>query len=285
MSFSFLNVSLLLNKVPDLSFEQWQLTHQQEQQKQDRLLWSGSLIGSSIFLIGIAWATLHIHHTETIALPADTPPAITLDLSTDLVPPSPPPMASQPEPQPLEEQSAPLSAPLAPSPDIVLPKTQKLEKIEPVQHKQVTKRQVKPIQHQPVAPVSQAPNVTSTNAHEQTASNTSSNATEHANSSSHMKASMSPASWQGSVLQKLERLKRYPSDAQSDRQEGVATIKITINRQGNVLNSRLAKSSGYSLLDKEAVALAYRANPLPAVPESIKGNNITINVPVDFHLN
>lgn len=280
MSSSFLNFSFLMSKAPNLSFLQWQQAHQQHQQKQDRLLWGSSLIGSSVFLIGIAWVTFHMPHTQTIALPADMPPAITLDLSTDLAPPSPPPMAATSEPQPLEDQSAPLNAPLAPSPDIVLPKMQKLEKIKPTEHKQPEKKQIKPVPHQSVAPI-----VTSPNSQIQTSSNSTSNNTTNINTSSHTKASMSPASWQGSVLQKLERLKRYPSDAQNDRQEGVATIKITINRQGNVLNAKLAKSSGYSLLDKEAVALAYRANPLPAVPEAIKGNNITINVPVEFHLN
>lgn len=285
MSFSFLNFSFFINKVPDLSFNQWQQTHQQLQQKQDRLLWGSSLIGSSIFLLGIAWVTFHMPHTQTIALSADTPPAITLDLSTDLAaPPSPPPMAAQPEPQPLEEQSAPLTAPSAPSPDIVLPKIQKVEKIKPIEHKQVTKKQIKTMKQQSVAPVSQTTNTVSSHSQTQPSLNTNSSNANSVNTSSHTKSSMSPATWQGNVLQKLERLKRYPSDAQNERQEGVATIKITINRQGNVLSSKLAKSSGYSLLDKEAIALAYRANPLPAVPEAIKGNSITINVPVEFHL-
>lgn len=284
MSSSFFHFSIFINKVPDLSFNQWQQTHQQLQQKQDRLLWGSSLIGSSIFFLGIAWITFHMSHTQTIALPIDAPPAITLDLSTDLAPASPPPMAAQPEPQPLEEQSAPLTAPSAPSADIVLPKIQTIEKIKPIEHKQVTKKQVKPVQQQPVSPVSKTTNTVPSHSQAQSSSNTISSNTNNANASSHTKSSMSPATWQGNVLQKLERLKRYPSDAQNDRQEGVATIKITINRQGNVLSSKLAKSSGYSLLDQEAVALAYRANPLPAVPEAIKGNSITINVPVEFHL-
>lgn len=283
MSSFFLNFSFFINKVPDLSFNQWQRAYQQYQHKQDRLLWGSSLIGSSFFLIGIAWVAFHMPHTHTIALPTDTPPAITLDLSTDLAPASPP-MAATPEPQPLEEQTSSMDAPPAPSPEIILPKTQKLKKIQPVEHKQIAKKQVKPIQHQPVAPVSKTTNTTPSNSQLQSASTVTSSNANSAHASSHTKASMSPASWQGSVLQKLERLKNYPSDAQNNRQEGVATIKITINRQGNVLSSKLAKSSGYSTLDKEAVALAYRASPLPAVPESIKGNNITINVPVDFHM-
>ncbi|MDI2113238.1 energy transducer TonB [Commensalibacter nepenthis] len=283
---SFFQLSLGMNKQTETSFVQWQKKHQHYQQKQDRLLWGGSLIGTSILLMGIAWVTFHIPHHKTIPLNADMPPAITLDLSTDIIPPAPPPMVAQPEPQPLDE-TAPLDAPEAPSAEINLPKTQQLEKIKPVQHKKNIKPQPKIVHEQKDIPINTQTvnNNTASSLHSTSTSNSSASSNSNSTASSHQKSSMSPATWQGNVLAKLERLKRYPADAQSDKQEGSATIKIAINRQGHVLSSKLVKSSGYSLLDKEAVALAYRADPLPAVPEGIKGNNVTINVPIEFHLN
>ncbi|CAI3958155.1 Periplasmic protein TonB [Commensalibacter communis] len=285
MSSSFFQLSLGMNKQTENSFAQWQKKHELYQQKQDRLLWGGALIGTSILLVGIAWLTYDMPHTKTIALNANMPPAITLDLSTDFVPPAPPPMAAQPEPQPLEEAAA-LDAPVAPSAEINLPKTQQVEKIKPVEQKKIIKPQPKIVHAQKVMTTpSQTVNNTpsASNAPSSSASNSPASSST-SSASSHQKSSMSPATWQGNVLAKLERLKRYPTDAQNDKQEGTATIKITINRQGHVLASKLAKSSGYSLLDKEAVALAYRADPLPSVPESIKGNSVTITVPVEFNL-
>lgn len=287
MSSSLRQFSPFMNKAPTLSFHQWQKNHQKYQQKQDRLLWSSALIGSSIFLMGIAWIAFHLPHQKPLPLTTDAPPAIMLDLSADLAPPPPPPMAAQPEAQPLEDQPLPIDAPTAPNPDITLPKTQAVEKIKPVEHKKIMPKQPKIVHAQKATPpVQQATNTatSSSNTMTSSSSNSASSSSSTSNASSQTQSSMSPATWQSSVLQKLERLKRYPSEAQSDKQEGITTIKITINRQGHVLASKLAKSSGYSLLDKEAVALAYRADPLPAVPDTIKGNSITLNVPIEFYL-
>lgn len=97
-------------------------------------------------------------------------------------------------------------------------------------------------------------------------------------------ASMSATSWQALLLGRLQQFKRYPADAQARNQQGVAYLRFTMDRSGRVLAFRLEKSSSYTLLDEEALALIQRAEPLPALPPSIPGDPLELVVPIEFFL-
>jgi protein TonB len=88
--------------------------------------------------------------------------------------------------------------------------------------------------------------------------------------------------WQSLLQAHLERRKRYPRRAQMLGQQGVPWVSFSVDRQGNVLNVELYRGSGYEALDKEVVALVYRAEPLPLPPEEITGELLTMAVPVAF---
>jgi protein TonB len=90
-------------------------------------------------------------------------------------------------------------------------------------------------------------------------------------------SSMSIATWRGSVMAHLNRHKRYPGGG-----GGTSSVAFTIDRAGRVLSARLIRSSGSSILDQEAVALARRASPVPAPPPNIGGGSIVLSVPVRF---
>lgn len=90
--------------------------------------------------------------------------------------------------------------------------------------------------------------------------------------------------WQGILRAHLERHKRYPSAAQARRQEGVATVRFAMDRQGNVLSARLERGSGFSRLDEESLELMQRAQPLPLPPPDITGERIELVVPIQFFL-
>jgi len=90
-------------------------------------------------------------------------------------------------------------------------------------------------------------------------------------------------SWEGRVLARLERFKRYPAAARSRRAQGVATIRFRLDRQGHVLSSSIARSSGSKILDAEALATLARAEPLPAIPAD-RPDQIELIVPVEFFL-
>lgn len=88
-------------------------------------------------------------------------------------------------------------------------------------------------------------------------------------------SSMLMATWRGTVVAHLNRLKRAPGGSR-----GTATVAFSIDRRGNVQSARLARSSGIANLDREAVALVRRASPVPAPPANVKGSSVLLSVPV-----
>lgn len=97
-------------------------------------------------------------------------------------------------------------------------------------------------------------------------------------------AATTAQTWEGRVLAHLEQRKRYPTEARARRLEGVAYVRFTMDRQGRVLSAELERSSGYPVLDREAVALLRRAQPLPTPPAEIVGAAISLSVPIEFFL-
>jgi protein TonB len=90
--------------------------------------------------------------------------------------------------------------------------------------------------------------------------------------------------WQRQVVTLLERNKRYPPAAQARRQQGVAQLFFSLDRQGRVTESRVLRSSGAATLDQEALALLRRAQPFPPPPPELTGDRVGLTVPVRFNL-
>lgn len=90
--------------------------------------------------------------------------------------------------------------------------------------------------------------------------------------------------WKSQIVGMLERNKRYPSAARARRQQGVARITFSMDREGKVTSTRLTTSSGSSLLDQEALQIARRAEPFPPPPAELPGAEITLTVPIRFNL-
>ncbi|QKP78830.1 energy transducer TonB [Methyloligella sp. GL2] len=93
--------------------------------------------------------------------------------------------------------------------------------------------------------------------------------------------SISPARWRSRLMAHLERHKRYPSSSRARREQGVAYVRFRIDSRGNVLSVSLARSSGFSALDREVVAMVRRASPVPAPPPGVQR---TITAPVRFNV-
>ena len=90
--------------------------------------------------------------------------------------------------------------------------------------------------------------------------------------------------WKGQLLRHLERHKRYPSEAQRARQEGVTYVRFTMSRDGRVLAARVERASGVDALDREGLELLQRAQPLPPLPSDQPGESLEIVVPIQFFL-
>lgn len=90
--------------------------------------------------------------------------------------------------------------------------------------------------------------------------------------------------WKTELVARLQRYKRYPTEAQERGDEGVAQLAFSVDRSGRVHNARILRSSGSSLLDRATLDLVTRAAPLPAPPPEIRGAQIAIVVPINYNL-
>jgi periplasmic protein TonB len=64
----------------------------------------------------------------------------------------------------------------------------------------------------------------------------------------------------------LEKHKIYPVEAQQQRQQGRAVLRIRIDRRGNVLYWGIEQSTGHELIDRSLGQIVSAANPFPPVP-------------------
>lgn len=91
-----------------------------------------------------------------------------------------------------------------------------------------------------------------------------------ANFSSNASAAVSGhQGWHSEVHQRLAKAKRYPRAALRFRSMEVSQVKVTVDRQGEVISASLINSSGTKILDKEALATINRAAPFPVPPETL----------------
>jgi protein TonB len=84
------------------------------------------------------------------------------------------------------------------------------------------------------------------------------------------------------IVAHLQRHKRYPAAAARQSEEGTVLLGFTLNRQGRVLASHIAKSSGYAELDHEALDMLSRAQPFPAPPADLPGQQFPYTVPMHY---
>ena len=91
--------------------------------------------------------------------------------------------------------------------------------------------------------------------------------------------------WKSQLVARLERYKRYPSEAQSRGEQGVAQLAFSVDRSGGVHNARIVRSSGSSVLDRRNAGAGRSARqPLPPPPPEISGAQIPIVVPIRYNV-
>jgi protein TonB len=220
--------------------------------------WTACLI-LVLALHGLGALALLTWRTPIIPLET-TPAAVMIDL-----PPLPAPVIARPDPpKPVKQAEPEPPAPPAPKPAVALPLPEpKLppRRVEPP-------RQPEPA---PTPPVAAAPPESAAAPPIMAA----------------RPAAPPPSalpSYQGLLLAQLERNKRYPREARLLHQEGVATLRFTLDRDGKLLAFNLERSSGHRTLDEEVLAMIQRAAPLPPFPPEMTESRLELVVPVRFSL-
>ena len=92
------------------------------------------------------------------------------------------------------------------------------------------------------------------------------------------------ASYNQLVAAHLQRFKQYPSGSKAAGEQGTSRLNFTLGRNGQVLSSGLAGSSGHPALDGETLAMVRRAQPFPPIPPELKQASISFTMPVRFSI-
>jgi periplasmic protein TonB len=90
--------------------------------------------------------------------------------------------------------------------------------------------------------------------------------------------------YKDAIRHKIESYRRYPRSARKNKIEGISTVTFVVLSNGITRNIKLEGSSGYSMLDEEALKTIKRAEPFPPIPESIGSDPIPMEVSIVFSL-
>lgn len=82
----------------------------------------------------------------------------------------------------------------------------------------------------------------------------------------------------------VSQFKYYPRMAIEHRWQGDVIVHIEIAEDGSVVSAKILKSSGYEILDNEAMAMIRKASPLPKPTESLKNKSFSVALPIQFLL-
>ncbi len=85
------------------------------------------------------------------------------------------------------------------------------------------------------------------------------------------------------ISREVAKYKEYPNIALMRNWQGEAIIEVVISGAGKVLESKVHTSSGYDVLDKQALKMVNKG-PLPLPPEALRSRAITILIPISFKI-
>jgi protein TonB len=86
------------------------------------------------------------------------------------------------------------------------------------------------------------------------------------------------------IMRQLNRHKTYARELKKAKIEGTVLIQFTIDREGRLLASGVKQTSGHAELDRAAMDMLARANPLPAIPDFMNRDELALAIPVEYSL-
>lgn len=239
---------------------------------------------AALHLVGI-WAVLHVHAPAaprlarppaTVMIELPPMPAARLARPREIPPPKHV-VSKPPPPRPVAQPVMP-QAPRAPVAHVDVPVPPRA-KARPLERTVVADRPKPVPDDNPPAPVAAGPQPVEAPPAPAVAAPVAASAAPAA-----APPSNAVPTWQGVLLGRLERFKRYPGTAQLRHQQGVVYLRFAIDRRGKVVSASIDKSSGFDVLDQETLALIHRAEPFPPPPPEMAGDPIELVVPVQFFL-
>ncbi|MCK4249372.1 MAG: TonB family protein [Candidatus Omnitrophica bacterium] len=90
--------------------------------------------------------------------------------------------------------------------------------------------------------------------------------------------------YQDMIKQRIQEARRYPFRARKQGIEGIVNISFNVLSDGLSRNIQIIRSSGYKILDEEAVKTIKRANPFPPIPKEFYQDLISMQVNIVFKI-
>jgi periplasmic protein TonB len=88
--------------------------------------------------------------------------------------------------------------------------------------------------------------------------------------------------WQKELIAHFDRHKRYPVDREGKNAE--ILVSFVLDRMGHVLSASIAKGSGDSAFDAEALAMMHRSDPVPQPPPAVADDGLSFTLPIIFRV-
>lgn len=88
--------------------------------------------------------------------------------------------------------------------------------------------------------------------------------------------------WVRAVTERVRQFFYYPGPALASRITGVALVHFTVRRNGKIDRLQISKSSGNDGLDKAAIDIMRKAQPLPPIPDRMRTDRVEGDLPINF---
>jgi protein TonB len=82
---------------------------------------------------------------------------------------------------------------------------------------------------------------------------------------------------------RVEQFKRYPYIARTNRWEGMVVLQAVINNEGQLLDLKVAESSGYLVLDQDAMDVMRKSCPLH-LKHPLGKPHVVVDVPINYKI-
>jgi len=86
------------------------------------------------------------------------------------------------------------------------------------------------------------------------------------------------------IKRKIQENKRYPYQAKKEHIEGIVEMQFSIDRSGLLKDINIIKSSGFKILDEEALATIKRASPYPEIPNRLNTDTLQLQVKLIYKI-
>jgi len=86
------------------------------------------------------------------------------------------------------------------------------------------------------------------------------------------------------VSNAVAKKKVYPRLALMRRWQGTSELKLQVGADGNIKALTVSHSSGFGILDDQAMKMVKDSIPLPTLPDALRGREFALDIPVAFKL-